>query len=60
MVSIFSGSHLRLYKEGFDDKIAVDPTEIGITKEDTMETIVEKLLVYFNVLNIPSIQVDLF
>lgn len=56
----FDGPHLHLYQEGFDDKIAVDPGDIGISATDTMDIIASKLLTYFNVVTIPIIQNDLF
>lgn len=56
----FVGPHLHIYKEGYDDKIAVDPSEIGIPVGSSIETVLKKILEFFNVSNIPNIQNDLF
>ena len=58
-ITKFSGPHLHLYKEGFDDKIAVDPSDIGISTTDTIEETIRKILKYANVQDIPVIQSDL-
>lgn len=52
----FPGTHLHLYKEGYDDRIAIDPSDISIDISDDMETVLTKLLNYFNVVTIPAIQ----
>lgn len=53
----FPGAHLHIYQEGFDDKVAFEPSSIGIDPtSDDMETVLIKILKYFNVNNIPNIQ----
>ena len=52
----FVGSHIHIYQEGYDDKIACDPKDIGIETQNSMEEVLIKILNYFNVINIPNIQ----
>ena len=54
------GSHVHMYQEGFDDKIAYDPSHIGIKSIDDIEVALGKLLQYINVKSAPLIQSDLF
>ena len=42
----FTGSHLHLYKEGFDDKFAVGIGTIGATSSSTIVEVLEKFLDY--------------
>ncbi len=47
------GPHLHLYKEGYDDKFAVDIKQIGATESSSMTEIMEKFLEYCKINKIP-------
>lgn len=59
-VTTFDGSHLHLYQDGYDDKIAINPSNIGITSTDDIEEVLRKILQYTNIQDIPIMQSDMF
>ncbi len=56
----FDGPHFHIHKEGFDTKIAVPVQEIGVLPTATMPEVLEKILDYCNIQNIPTIQESFF
>ena len=56
----FPSAHIHIYEEGFDDKVAHDPLEIGIEPGFTMAQVMGKIFDYLNIINAPQIQTDLF
>jgi len=57
---VIDGPHFHYYKEGFEDKYAFDPQIYGIDPTLAIDGILRKLLVFFNVQNLPTIMLDMF
>lgn len=56
----FSGPHVHIYQEGFDDKIAFPISEIGLLSETpTIEEVMMCFLGHINIQNCPTIQSSL-
>lgn len=52
--------HVHIYKEWFDDKWAFPLSILDLTWEEVIEDILEKILEYINVKNIPTIKRSFF
>jgi hypothetical protein len=57
---ILEGSHVHLYREGYNDKFAYPISEIGITNSDSMEIVFNKIMQFCNVKKFPIIEVSMF
>lgn len=55
-----NGPHVHLYREMYDDKIAFDPSTIGIDPAFDMEQVFRRIMEYTNIKDLPVIQVDLY
>ena len=53
---IFEGSHIHIYREGFDDKFAFPIEKLGVSQNSTREEILELFLKYCHVVEHPNIQ----
>ena len=49
----FDGPHLHLYREGYDDKYAVDVVTIGATSSSSVAEVLEKFLAYCKIKPVP-------
>jgi len=56
----FEGSHVHLYREGFNDKFAYPISEIGVDNSDSMEIVFTKIMHFCNVKKYPHIEVSMF
>jgi hypothetical protein len=56
----FSGPHVHIYKESYDDKFAYPVSEIGVLPSDSIAEVLAKVAVYCNIVDLPSIQNPLF
>ena len=56
----FEGSHIHLYKEGYNDKFAFPNSEIGLTETDSMEVVFNKIMHFCNIKRIPNIEMSMF
>lgn len=54
-----SGHHVHIYKEGFGDKFAYPASNYGIESSDTIEVVMQKILVYCNIKIIPPIEIPM-
>ena len=56
----FEGSHIHLYKEGYNDKFAFPISEIGLVETDSMEVVFNKIMHFCNIKRIPNIEMTMF
>lgn len=56
---VFSGPHVHIYQEGFDDKCAFPVSDIGLVGNEGIEETLRKILSYFNIAAVPDIQTSL-
>lgn len=57
---LFEGKHVHFYREGYNDKFAFPVSEIGITDNDPMETVFNKIMQFCNIKRFPTIKVAMF
>lgn len=57
---LFEGPHVHLYREGYDDKFAFPVSQIGVTSSEDIATVLNKVLEYCNIRNVPVIEAPLF
>jgi len=59
--TVVEGPHLHIYREGYDDKFAVSPEEIGVdSRAFGRDRVLRVLLEYFNVKGCPQIHLAIF
>ncbi|MEP6645985.1 MAG: hypothetical protein ABJC12_02760 [Saprospiraceae bacterium] len=56
----FSGPHVYLYREGYNDKFAYPPSTIGIGNNDDMDVVLKKILLYCNVVKSPGVESPMY
>jgi hypothetical protein len=56
----FSGPHIHLYTEGYDDKFAFSVSQIGVLPTDNISEVLVKVANFCNIINVPTIQVPAF
>ena len=54
---VLSGNHLHVYKEGYEDKIAIDIPDEIVNPDDMYQTLID-FLVYFKTLNINKLKIQ--
>ena len=57
---VFTGRHIHIYREGYDDKFAFPIQEIGIQDDDDLGVVFEKVLRFWNILNYDPLQTKMF
>lgn len=55
----FDGSHIHIYREGFDDKWAFPVSEIGLSGTENIDAVLDKLLDYCNIAARPIIKLTI-
>ena len=56
----FSGPHVHLYGEEFNDKFAYPVSVIGVDPADDMDIVLKKLLIYCNVKRFPGFESPMY
>jgi hypothetical protein len=56
----FDGPHVHIFREGYNDKFAFPVSELNINETNSIDEVVTKLLLFCNVIKIPSVEIPMF